>query len=139
MGVIFVADILDILLSGEDKPQKREDRFYLVGEDDGQGCIVLRKHYLYNPKRKSRAIKIPVTEFWGTAESFVGGAYKAQYLPEDKRPDPKESLKKLRRLQKYLKAANEKIRNSNKKKPCKKAAKKVISKKSVNKKHAKKI
>ncbi len=139
MGVIFVADILDVLLSGQDEPQKREDRFYLVGEDDGQGCIVLHKHYLYNPKRKSKPIKIPVREFWGTAESFVGGAYKAQYLPEDKRTDPKESLKKLRRLQKYLKAANEEIRKSRKKKACKKAVKKVVSKKMTTTKKRQKI
>ena len=139
MGVIFVSDLLDILLSGNEEPQKREDRFSLVGEDDGQGCIVLHKHYLYNPKRKSKPIKIPVREFWGTAESFIGGAYKAQYLPEDKRTDPKESLKKLRRLQKYLKAANEEIRNSRKKKASKKVLKKVSAKKAVSKKTAKKI
>ena len=97
-------DIRDILLSGKEKTQKREDRFSIVGEDDGKGCIILRKYYLYNPKRKSKPIKIPVKDFWGTSASFIGGVYKAQYLPKDKKSSPAETQKKLKRLQKYLKA-----------------------------------
>lgn len=119
-------DIRDILLSSKEKTQKREDVFSLVGEDDGKGCIVLYKHYLYNPKRKSKPIKIPVKDFWGTAESFVGGVYKAQYLPKDKKTNPKETQKKLKRLQKYLKAGSSvKKSTANKKISCKRTKKKA--------------
>ena len=116
-------DIRDILLSAKEKTQKREDIFSLVGEDDGKGCIVLHKHYLYNPKRKSKPIKIPVKDFWGTAESFIGGVYKAQYLPKDKKKDPKETQKKLKRLQKYLKAGSSVRTIKNKKASCRKTKK----------------
>ncbi len=132
-------DILEVLLSGKEEIQKREERFSLVGEDDGQGCIVLHKHYLYNPKRKSKPIKIPVKDFWGTAESFIGGAYKAQYLPEDKRTDPKESLKKLKLLQKNLRAANLQLKKDSKKLAAKKVSKKSVTKKTTTKKTSKKI
>lgn len=119
-------DIREILLSAKVKTQKREDRFSIVGEDDGQGCIVLYKRYLYNPKRKSKPIKIPVKDFWGTAESFVGGVYKAQYLPEDKKASPKETQKKLRRLQRYLKTGTTKKKSTtSKKSSCKKTKKKA--------------
>gem|GEM_PF-4534236 len=126
-------------MSGKEEIQKREERFSLVGEDDGQGCIVLHKHYLYNPKRKSKPIKIPVKDFWGTAESFIGGAYKAQYLPEDKRTDPKESLKKLKLLQKNLRAANLQLKKDSKKLAAKKVSKKSVTKKTTTKKTSKKI
>jgi hypothetical protein len=128
-GVIFVLDIREILLSGKEKTQKREDLFSIVGEDDGKGCIILRKHYLYNPKRKSKPIKIPVKDFWGTAGSFIGGVYKAQYLPEDKKANPKETQKKLKRLQKYLKAESPKKKSTaSKKSSCKTTNKKTKKK-----------
>ena len=117
---------MEILLSAKEKTQKREDRFSIVGEDDGKGCIVFHKHYLYNPKRKSKPIRIPVKDFWGTADSFVGGVYKAQYLPEDKKSSPEETKKKLKRLQKYLKAESARKKSStNKKVSCRKTKKKA--------------
>ena len=118
-------DIREILLSSDDCPPKREERFSIVGEDDGQGNIVLHRHYLYNPKRKSKPIKIPVKDFWGTAESFIGGVYKAQYLPKNKRKKTtqKESEKKLKLLQKNLKKSI---------KTCNKSQKNFSTKKSKN-------
>ena len=122
-------DIREILLSGKEKTQKREDRFSIVGEDDGKGCIILRKYYLYNPKRKSKPIKIPVKDFWGTSASFVGGVYKAQYLPEDKKSSPAETKKKLKRLQKYLKPSSVKTKiTASKKSSCKTTNKKTKKK-----------
>ena len=119
-------DIMEILLSSKDKAPKRENRFSIVGEDDGKGCIVFYKRYLHNPNRKSKPIKIPVKDFWGTADSFVGGVYKAQYLPEDKKASPEETKKKLRRLQRYLKADSAGKKGTvNKKVSCKKAKKKA--------------
>lgn len=114
-------DIREILLSSDEKPQKREDRFSLVGEDDGQGNIVLYRHYLYNPNKKTKPIKIPVKDFWGTAESFIGGVYKAQYLPKKKKGKKtslEESEQKLKRLQKYLKAGTSKKKKTRKTKTC---------------------
>lgn len=96
-------DIREVLLSSEEKIVKREDRFCIVGEDDGQGNIVLYKHYLYNPKRKSKPIKIPVKDFWGTAESFENGVYRAKFLPKKKKLSLKEETKKLKHFSKYLK------------------------------------
>ncbi len=124
-------DILEVLLSAKQKTQKREDRFSIVGEDDGKGCIVFHKHYLYNPNRKSKPIKISVKDFWGTADSFVGGVYQAQYLPEDKKASPEETKKKLRRLQRYLredpdrKKTTTKKTTANKKVTCRKTKKKA--------------
>lgn len=88
------------LLSSARKKQK--ERFAVVGEDDGMGCIVFYKKYLDNPGKKSKPLKIPVKDFWGTKDSFIGGVYQAKFLPEEKRLSPEEAQKKLKRLQKYL-------------------------------------
>lgn len=116
-------DIMQVLLSSEEKLPKREDRFSIVGEDDGKGNIILRKYYLYNPTRKSKPIVIPVKDFWGTAGSFVGGVYRAQYLPKKEgQENEKETLRKLRRFQRYLrmekKATSENKKTNKVKKSC---------------------
>ena len=82
---------------------KREDRFCLCGEDDGKGCIILRKDYIFNPKRKSRPLKIPVREFLATAIHFVDGIYEAHYLPPEKRESEAVYKRRKKRLQKFLK------------------------------------
>ena len=124
-------DIMQVLLSSEEKLPKREDRFSIVGEDDGKGNIILRKYYLYNPTRKSKPIVIPVKDFWGTAGSFVGGVYRAQYLPKKEgQENEKETLRKLRRFQRYLRmekkatSENKKINKVKKSCPSKSTAKK---------------
>lgn len=95
-------DISEILLSFHLIDDKREERFCIVGEDDGIGSIVFRKQYLYNPKRKSRSVKIPVREFLGTAIWFIDGIYRAQYLPPEKCQSEAVCRRKLKRLKRYL-------------------------------------
>ncbi len=96
-------DISEVLLSFHIIDKRREDRFCIVGEDDGLGSIILHKYYLYNPKRKSRPIKIPVRDFLGTAIWFIDGIYRAQYLPPEKCLPEDVCRRKLKRLKRYLK------------------------------------
>ena len=70
-------DIREILLSANIPVQKREDRFYIVGEDDGKGYIVLRRHYLYNPSKKTKPIKIALKDFFGSDKCFTRKTPKA--------------------------------------------------------------
>ena len=100
-----MADIRKILLSRNEQGQKREERFSLTGEDDGKGNIVLHKHYLYNPNKKTKPIKIPIKDFWGIEDSFTNEVCQAQYLPKE---DIKQSKQKLKRLKCYLKKKNTK-------------------------------
>lgn len=133
-------DIMQVLLSSEEKLPKREDRFSIVGEDDGKGNIILHKYYLYNPKRKSKPIIIPVKDFWGTAGSFVGGVYRAQYLPKKEgQENEKETLRKLRRFQRYLRLEKKSTTENNKTNKTKKASAAKTKKSCSSKTTAKKI
>ena len=96
-------DISELLLSFNIPGFKREDRFCITGEDDGQGCIILHRYYLYNPKRKSKPIIIPVKDFLATAICFTDGIYHAHYLPPEKRESPEVCKRRLRRLKRCLK------------------------------------
>ena len=126
-------DIMQVLLSSEEKLPKREDRFSIVGEDDGKGNIILHKYYLYNPTRKSKPIVIPVKDFWGTAGSFVGGVYRAQYLSKKEgQEDEKETLRKLRRFQRYLRLEKKSTTENNKTNKTKKSSSSKITAKKAN-------
>lgn len=64
-----------------------EDGSYsLIGEADGQGNIVFTKHYRGDLARtkKAKAIKIPTSKFWGTAEAVKNGTYVLHKLPPKK-------------------------------------------------------
>ena len=97
-------DIREILLSSNEETQNRKDRFSLVGENDGKGNIIFHRHYLYNPKKKAKPIKIPAKDFWGTTDSYTDKTYEAQTLPKKRgKKAEKESKQKVKRLQAYLK------------------------------------
>jgi|GEM_PF-2656353 hypothetical protein len=96
-------DISDVLASLDICMPKREDRFCVSSEDDGKGCVVVHKNYIYNPKRKSRPMKIPVRYFLATAINFVDGIYEAHYLPPEKKENPQVYKRRFKRLKKYLK------------------------------------
>ena len=130
-------DILEVLLSAKEKLPKREDRFCVVGEEDGKGNIIFHKRYIYNPKRKSKPVKMAVTDFWGTSESFVGGVYQARFLPKDKKLSEEESLKKLKRLQKSLKAVSRTKRKTIKAKATKPSKNKTTKNKTTKDKTTK--
>jgi len=74
-----VLDIRKILLSSSQKTQKKEEKFSLVGEMDGKGNIVFHRHYLNNPTKKTKAIKVSAKDFLGSENKNTIKDYKANH------------------------------------------------------------
>ena len=88
-------DIKKILLSSGQKTQKKEEKFSLVGEMDGKGNIVFHKHYLNNPTKKTKAIKISTKDFLGCENKKITVDNKANYhIKKIKKSCLKQTTKK---------------------------------------------
>lgn len=59
-----------------------KDPYSFIGEPDDKGNIIFVRHYRKDPewKRKSKPLKIPASEFWGTAKAVKEGRYKPRKI-----------------------------------------------------------